>query len=53
MSYKQLVDLLSPSQFLQLELVRQHLLQDPTALDRGHIEDAQDGKQEAGEEGAC
>jgi len=53
MSYKQLVELLSPTQFLQLELVRQHLLQDPTALDRGRPEDTRDGKQEAGEEGAC
>jgi hypothetical protein len=52
MSYKQLVELLSPTQFLQLELVRQHLLQDPTALDRGHPKDTRDGKQEAGEEGA-
>jgi hypothetical protein len=46
MSYKQLVDLLSPTQFLQLELVRQHLLQDPTALDRGNSQDTDNGQEE-------
>lgn len=46
MSYEQLSAMLSPAQFTQLELVRQHLLQDPTALDKGISEDTEDGKQE-------
>lgn len=51
MSYQHLVDLLSPQQFSQLKLVRQHLLQDPTALDKGHKEEKKDGNEEGGEEG--
>lgn len=46
MSYEQLSELLSPSQRAQLEIVRQHLLQDPTALDRGASEDGKDGTEE-------
>lgn len=46
MSYKQLVDLLSPQQFQQLQVVREHLLQDPTALDRGTNEEVKDGTEE-------
>lgn len=49
MSYSQLVGLLDPGQFAQLQTVRQHLLQDPTALDKqAHTSQETDrGNQEA------
>lgn len=43
MQYDELQKLLDPSQFLQMQLVRQHLMQDPTSLDsrpRGGQKDA-------------
>jgi hypothetical protein len=46
MSYQHLVDLLSPQQFAQLRTVREHLLQDPTALDKGKSEEASHGSEE-------
>lgn len=50
MSYSQLVGLLEPGQFSQLQIVRQHLLQDPTALDHRpptSEEEQQRGNQES------
>lgn len=47
MSYEQLTQLLDVDQFRQLQTVREHLLQDPTALDRSAREEAEDGAQEA------
>lgn len=52
MSYQHLVDLLSPQQFAQLQTVREHLLQDPTALDKGKAEEASHGNEEGSKEKA-
>ena len=42
MSYQQLTALLDPAQFKQMEVVRSHLLQDPTTLDHS-TEGQEDG----------
>lgn len=42
MSYQQLTALLNPVQFKQMEVVRAHLLQDPTTLDK--VEETEDGQ---------
>ena len=46
MSYQQLTALLDPVQFKQMEVVRAHLLQDPTTLDNHPEEKVDDLAQE-------
>lgn len=45
-SYQELTALLNPGQFEQLQVVREHLLQDPTAMDRSAEEETSDGNEE-------
>lgn len=48
MAYKDLAALLSPTQFSQLQVVREHLLQDPKALDKTvQQKETTDGTQES------
>lgn len=49
MSYSQLTALLDATQFEQMRTVREHLMQDPTALDKAtpiESKDSQNGDQE-------
>lgn len=46
MAYEQLVSLLDPGQFAQMQLVRRHLLASPQALDNHVAEETENAKQE-------